>query len=164
MLKILSSFHALQFRQLSDVYEDSNCQLGHMRYRNEHEAQQLLMAEQDLYSYLKEFYKMQGAYCAVWQEGDMYISALRIEPFRDGLLLSGLETIPHMRRRGYGLQLVKAVLEDIRSRTTLPVYSHIDKSNVASLFLHEKAGFVRIYDQATFLDGSVQNSAYTLKF
>ena len=164
MLKIASTFFELDFRRLTDVYEDSNRQLGHTRYRNEHDTQQLLMAEQDLYFYLKEFYKTQGAYCAVWQEGAVYISALRIEPFRDGLLLNGLETIPHMRRRGYGFMLVEAVLTDIRSRTTLPVYSHIDKSNVASLLLHEKAGFARISDQATFLDGSVQNSAYTLKF
>jgi len=164
MLKISLSLKELDFRQLTDVYQDSIRQSGYEHYYHESEQQQILMAEQDLYLYLKEFYKIHDAYCAVWEENGVYISALRMEPYRDGLLVNGLETMPNMRRRGYGVLLLKAVLAHIRKTSSLPVYSHVDKNNTASLSLHQKAGFKRIFDNASFLDGSVRNSAYTLQF
>ena len=66
---------------------------------------------------------MPGACYAVLEEGGAYRSAVRWEPYADGVLISALETVPEMRRKGYGEQLLREVLR----RTDRKVYSHIAK-------------------------------------
>lgn len=92
-------------------------------------------------------------------EAGEYISALRLEPYKDGLLLEALETAPRHRRKGYGYQLLKAVLNAFPDRK---IYSHVSKRNVPSLAIHEKCGFRKISDAAAYIDGSVNERAVTL--
>ena len=73
------------------------------------------------------------------------------------MLLEALETHPQHRRKGYALRLMAAVLAG-QSR----VYSHVGKKNKASLGVHEKCGFRRISEQATYIDGSVNSHCCTL--
>lgn len=105
------------------------------------------------YEYLADvFFVTHGARYFVLEEDGAYLSALRIEPFWDGLLLAGLQTHPHHRCRGYALALMGEVLEGLRG---MKIYSHIEKKNPASRAIHEKLGFSRIRDCATLLDGTV---------
>lgn len=160
MLEIVNSLGKLRFGMLMEVYAESNREKGAAEYPWETEDSRILQAEQDFYQYLREcFFVTPGAFYAVWICRGRYVSALRMEPFRDGLLLEALETAPKERGRGYATLLISAVLERLEGQK---VYSHIHKKNVASLRTHEKCGFQKILDYAVYADGSVLNSSVTL--
>ena len=93
MLKLATRMRELNFYALMDVYREGNEENGAAAYPRADEAEQLLLAEQDFYQYLREsFFQTEGAFYAVWTEKGYYVSALRLEPYQDGLLLEALET------------------------------------------------------------------------
>lgn len=150
MLFIARSMKELNFSQLMAVYAESNGQ----------KEEGMLAAEQDFYQYLREsFFKTPGAYYAVWLSEGKYVSAFRMEPYKDGVLLEGLETVPNQRRKGFAQMLMCAVLPREKK-----VYSHVSKRNIPSLKVHEKCGFRRISEQAVYIDGSVDGKCCTLCF
>ena len=152
MLYLAKSLQQLHFSKLMEVYIEGNLEKA--------ADAGLLQAEQDFYQYLHDcFFPTSGAVYAVWMEDGEYLSALRLEPYKDGLLLEALETAPEHRRKGYGYQLMTAVLAEFTGET---IYSHVSKRNVPSLAIHEKCGFRKIADFAAYIDGSVNNSAVTL--
>lgn len=160
MLLVARSMPELDFSQLMAVYEEGNRENAAQLHPNLSEGQGLLQAEQDFYQYLRyEFFAAAGAYYAIWQENGKYCSALRIEPYKDGVLLEALETAPEQRRKGYGEKLMRAVLPMEKK-----IYSHVSKRNAASLGIHEKCGFRRISEQAVYIDGSVNNKCCTFCF
>ena len=160
MLLIVGSMKELNFAQLMDVYIEGNRENAAESYPSLPEGQGLLQAEQDFYQYLRyDFFGAVGAYYAVWIEDGGYVSALRIEPYKDGVLLAGLETAPCQRNKGYAESLVRQVLREEKK-----VYSHVSKQNAASLRVHEKCGFRRVSEQATYIDGSVNSKCCTLLY
>ena len=159
MLHLADKLHRLNFGKLMAVYEEGNLENGSYLWPDLSRGQQLLQAEQAFHQYLAEaFFPTPGAVYAIWEEAGEYVSALRLEPYEDGLLLEALETAPEQRRKGYGEKLLRAVLEAFPQR----IYSHVSKKNTASLAVHQKCGFVRILDHARYIDGSVAHSAVTL--
>lgn len=162
MLIIARKMGELSFLRLMAVYAESNRETGEDFFPGEPEMRQLALAEERARQYLQEdFFAQPGAFYALWQVEGRYVSALRLEPYRDGQLLEGLETDPDHRRRGYAGALMKAVLE-------LPgvgkVYSHVGKRNLASLAVHKSCGFRIIADVASYVDGSVDDRCYTLLY
>lgn len=144
MLKIVKKLSQLNFAELMRVYSPNS-----------------LQAEQDFYDYLRrDFFRQEGVFYAVWEEDGVYISALRLEPFRDGLLLEGLETRPERRRQGYAKNLLSQVLNE----TKKPVYSHIHKKNAASQAVHMVCGFVKIQNCAVYIDSSADSRCDTWRF
>lgn len=163
MLKLIRTMGELDFSRLMDVYIEGNRENGNVFYPQLPPQEQLLRAEQDFYAYLREFFRTPGAVYALWEEKGRYISALRLEPYRDGLLLEALETMPDCRRQGYGKMLVLAALEAVWQENPLPVYSHVHKRNHPSLAIHKACGFSRISEQAVYIDGSVTDRSCTLR-
>lgn len=151
MLKIARNMSQLPFSQLKQVYEQSIMEAVQRDYPGKDDA--LLQAEMDLYDYLRNvFFKTGGAYCCLWEEAGMAVSVLRLEPYRDGLLVTGLETSPHLRGKGYATKLLHASVAQLESN--MPVYAHIHRSNRASAAVHIKCGFEIIANYSIFLDGS----------
>lgn len=160
MLLIARKLKELSFGKLMEVYAEGNQENGRESWPDEHPSRQQMLAEQDFYDYLRQvFFTTPRAVYAIWQLDDTYVSALRLEPYRDGLLLEALETIPEHRRKGYGKALVNAVLENWPE---VRIYSHVAKWNEASLQTHESCGFQKILDHAVYVDGSVHHNAVTL--
>jgi len=160
MLHIIETMKELNFTKLMAVYEESNRENGAENYPEETEFRQIFLQEENFYQYLQEiFFKTSGAVCAVWEEAGEYRAALRLEPYKDGLLLEALETTPDFRRKGYGRQLIQAVQERF---SEVKIYSHVHKKNLPSLAIHEACGFQRISEQATYIDGSVNARCCTL--
>lgn len=160
MLKIVRKMNDLSFGKLMEVYIEGNLENGQDLWPDEPESRQIALAEQEFYNYLQQvFFKTSGAQYLIWEENGSYVSALRLEPYQDGLLLEALETVPEARRRGYAAQLMYAALESVGN---VKVYSHVHKRNLASLRTHEKCGFVRILDHAVYADGSVNDVCSTL--
>lgn len=160
MLYIARSLGQLDFSQLMAVYEEGNLENARELYPHLPQGQALLQAEQDFYHYLcHDFFTVPDAYYAIWQEKGSYVSALRIESYRDGVLLEALETHPQYRRRGFAQALIRAVLPLEKK-----IYSHVGKKNAASLGVHEKCGFLRVSERSVYIDGSVNEKCCTLCF
>lgn len=155
MLHLARNLNELNFSSLMNVYIEGNLEKAE-------EGLSLLQAEQDFYQYLHDdFFRAPGAVYCVWQEAGCYVSALRLEPYKDGWLLEALETAPEHRRKGFAEALIRQILQ-------LPqygkIYSHIHKKNTASLAVHEKCGFRRISESAVYISGSVNSRACTMCF
>ena len=152
MLRIIRKMRELDFPALMEVYEEGNRENGEELWPELPEGLRMLSAEQAFRQYLQEcfFVTPEAVYC-VWLENGKYVSALRLEPYQDGLLLEALETAPACRRHGYATALVRAVLEVYGEKK---IYSHVSKRNAASLATHEKCGFYRVADHAVYADGS----------
>ena len=161
MLILATSLRQLRFGDLMEVYADSNEEKA-SDWPNLPHGYALTLAEQDFRQYLVEvFFPTPGAVCAVWEENGKYVSALRLEPYRDGLLLEGLETHPIHRRKGYAALLISTVQQHLGA---VKIYSHVEKRNAASLKTHEKCGFSIISDHAVYINGNVDHRCCTLLY
>ena len=154
----------VHFSQLMDVYMEGNRENGAAHYPQLSSDQQLMQAEQDFYAFLQEFFSADKAVYAVWECEGKYVSALRLEPYKDGFLLEALETMPEFRRLGYARKLIQSALKSISAEYRLPVYSHVNKRNQASLAVHAACGFENILDYAVYIDGSVTHRCCTLRW
>lgn len=152
MLIICRSLSQLNYRELVGVYQESILKLGKLNYPDYSEDRQLLEAEQDFYLFLKEFFRSPGAAYFIWAPEGRYESALRVESYRDGLLVEGLETAPCSRHKGYAKMLLEKTLPNLPERR---VYSHINRDNRYSIEVHLSCGFSRISDCSFYIDGSV---------
>lgn len=159
MLKIIKSMKELDFSALMEVYVEGNLENGAELWPEESEGQQLLRAEQAFHQYLREcFFPAAGACYCVWLDGKTYVSALRLEPYQDGLLLEALETAPEQRQKGNAKALIRAAQACFPDRK---IYSHVSKRNIASRRTHEACGFRVILDHAVYADGSVLSNSVT---
>ena len=151
MLLIARKISDLSYGKLMEVYRETVTSAAKENFPHEPEFQALQQAEQDWYQYLKEsFFRTKDVFAAVWVVDGKYASIFRAEPFMDGYLIAGLETAPELRGKGYGTQLLNAALNQMQGN----VYSHILKTNTASIRVHEKCGFRKYLDTAWCLDGS----------
>lgn len=164
MLKLYDKLGQIDFGKLMALYLEGNQDNAAYFYPNEDPNVALMKAEQDFYQYLKEsFFRVYGAVYAIWEENGLYLSALRLEPYEDGLLLEALETHPLYRRRGYGKKLICSVIAYLKGEGSGVIYSHVNKSNKASLGIQLACGFQRVSERAVYIDGSVSQNACTMR-
>lgn len=160
MLKWITNRNEISFPKLMEVYAQTNLKTAREEWPDLPEGFALEKAERDFNDYLRDvFFPTEGAAYALWELEGCYVSALRIEPYKDGLLIEALETAPDQRRKGYGKALLQAVI--CRTGST-KLYSHVEKHNKASMALHKSCGFVRESDYAVYIDGSVNYRGCTL--
>lgn len=162
MLKLVKTMKELPLPQLMALYEESNRRIGAQHYPRQPGPRQLQLAEEDFRQYLSQvFFPTSGAVYALWLVEGIPVSALRLEPYRDGMLLEGLETAPNARRHGYATALLRQVQAQLPEKN---LYSHVDKHNAPSLAVHKKAAFQILSYSATYIDGSVSTHALTLRW
>lgn len=151
MLRVYSSMADLPFGKLMEIYAQSNRELGE-QWPREAEDYRPALAEQEFYAYLRQcFFTLPSARYFLWEEQGRPVSAVRCEAYRDGVLLTALETAPDCRRKGYATLLLQAVLHQLQSEK---VYVHIRHDNKVSLSVHQKCGFEKVKSGARLLDGS----------
>lgn len=162
VLKVIRSMKELPFGHLMAVYAESNAEAGRQRWPEETPERGIDLAEQDFYEYLRQsFFRIPGAVYCLWLVEGACVSALRLEPWKDGLLLTGLETAPDRRNRGYACALIRGVQAHLGQQGSVKLYSHIHKRNTASIHTHEKCGFRKISDMAVYIDGSANSQGAT---
>jgi len=165
MVKIVNGMNQLKFSELMYVYSEANMDNGAERYPNLSVDAQIREAEVDFYNYLNDvFFQTDGAFYAILELNCRYVSALRMEPYRDGWLLCALETAPNERNRGHAFNLIRSSLDYLRTFNSKKVYSHVSKDGWASIATHMKCGFRIEKDHAVYLDGSVLHSCYTMVY
>lgn len=163
MLRTIKQPNMLPYSPMMEIYADSLRAAAKRDYPSIAENQALLQAEQDFYSYLyNDFFSVLGAACFLWELQGRPVAAARIEPYNDGMLLTGLETRPDMRNRGIAKELLTAVLHYAKQEGVMQVYSHVTKNNAASLAVHKACGFSIVSNYAVCLDGSTDGNMYTL--
>ena len=162
MLRVFERYDEIDFRQLMDVYSQWNQENGANLYPKMERNVQKLYSEQDFYGFLQSFFKVRGAMYFVWIAEGRYVAALRVEPYQDGFLLEGLETLPEERRKGYASCLVCAAIKYLHGRSCDRIYSHVRKDNLPSFELHDKCGFHIYKDDAVYIDGTYCTDSYTL--
>lgn len=164
MLILAESLKDVPFGELMAVYEGTNRENARRKYGYP-DGFSLRQEEADFYQYLREiFFRTPGAVYALWEAQGHCVSALRLEPYRDGWIVSALETAPEQRRKGYAALLIRNVQLLCADRGVGKLYSHVDKHNGASLGVHKKCGFRVASDHAAYLDGSVDSRSFTLVF
>ena len=161
MLQIITSRKQLDISQILQVYRQSLQKSGAVNYPQLDDNCQLIEAEQDFYFYLLDFLIEPETYCFAWNVAGKYASILRVEPYRDGVLIEGLETHPELRKQGYAKKLLNSVLEYLNRNGTCNVYAHISKDNTASQKTHLSCGFCCVADYAAYIDGSVDYKSDT---
>lgn len=162
MMLTARSLDELSFRDLMEIYAESNLENAQELWPQLSEGEGILRVEQDFYRYLREvFFPVPGAVYCIWEEAGRYISALRLEPYRDGLLVEALETAPADRCMGYGARILQAAQQLAGEKK---LYSHVGKRNTASLQTHLRCGFQRVSEQAVYVDGSVNSYCCTLVY
>ena len=165
MLVIARSLEELNFPELMKIYVEGNREHGEDLWPEKAPDEQLRLAEQDFYAYLKDrFFPKSGAKYFAWAVEGRYVSALRLEPYQGGLLLEALETLPEERRKGYAVSLIRAVQAWLRDMGSGEVYSHVSKRNTASLKTHAKCGFEIFKDYSVYSDGYRNENAYTMRY
>ena len=163
MLIIARTLAELDFPQLMNIYIEANREHGEDLWPEKSEEEQILLSEQDFHTFLQErFFTKAGALCMIWSIQGSYVSALRLEPYRDGYLMEALETSPDERRKGYACDLIAAMQEWIGKKDTEKVYSHVSKRNIPSLKTHLHCGFEIIMDYSVYSDGTHNDRAYTM--
>ena len=160
MLKIVSKMGQLPFGALMEIYAQSNGEMARGQWPRLGAAEALQRAEMEFYQYLRhDFFTMGDSFYALWEEGGKPVAAARLERWRDGWLLEGLETHPDHRGKGYA----SGVLQGVLDRVHLPVYVHVAKGNRVSLHIHEKCGFIRHRDTA-LVNGDYDGRFVTLVY
>lgn len=151
MLRVYTSMADLPFGKLMRIYTQSNREQVR-KWIGEPEEQGVAQAEQEVYAYLRQcFFTLPSARLFLWEEQGCLVSAVRCEGYRDGVLLTALETAPDCRGRGYAKALLSAVLEHLGKGK---VYVHIRLDNQASIAVHRRCGFQKLKSGARLLDGS----------
>lgn len=161
MFYILNNIRQVNFGQLMDVYSEANRERASDAYAHMERGQGILEAEQEFYAFLREFFRLPGAYLALWAPDGVYKAALRIEPYEDGVLIEGVETAPDSRRQGHGAKLLQETVKYLKNEKAEKIYSHIARDNIASVRLHRSCGFEKLLDHAVYVDGSVNRRADT---
>lgn len=161
MLIIVRSIRQLQISQFMEIYRESNMENAAIFFPYDPPGVALTMAEQEFVRYLRDdFFKNSEAFYAIWTEENLWVSALRMEPYKDGFLLEALETHPDHRKKGYATSLIKAVQQIVSA----PIYSHVSKKNVSSLAVHKACDFHKLKEYAVYVDGSVSDQAFTMYY
>ena len=159
MIEVFYRLDNIRFGELMCVYEEGNRENADIRYANMDRNAALLQVEQDFFAYLNEvFFVQKNAKYYILIENNKYVCAARMEPYADGYLLTGLETRPEYRRRGYAKKLLREIVGFVEQT----IYSHVMKDNLASLKTHYSCGFEIVSEHAEFIDGTTSHSCYTL--
>lgn len=148
MLKIVRNSGELDVSRLKNVYDETII------------AQKLEYSE--FIEGLYDFLRINDVAIFIRQLENEYVCALRLEPYRQGYLISWLETRKDFRNAGHAKALLRDVLSWCCENGKVPVYTHVLKSNLRSLNVFTGCDFEITGKPAVLLDGSVSSAYHTL--
>lgn len=144
MLLRITNASELDERKLMDVYFESNFENTDYFYPEETDKDVAVRkVEAGFLDFMKnEFFTLPKATCWVWDDGGVWLSALRTCEIQERLYyLEALETHPAHRKKGYGSLLLRAVLQELKQEGPFRLCDCVSKKNTASLRTHEVCGF-----------------------
>ncbi|HYB94325.1 MAG TPA: ribosomal protein S18-alanine N-acetyltransferase [Vicinamibacterales bacterium] len=91
-----------------------------------------------------------AAFCAFWLVGDQ----AHINQFA---------VWPHLRRRGFGLQLLEAVIAEAAHLGAVELTLEVRESNLAALQLYQRAGFARAGTRKNYYTNPVEDALILIR-
>ena len=150
MLLKISSYRGLEAEKLMAVYAESNLENTDYFFPDETDKEAAVRkVEESFLEFLRnDFFTQDGALYWVLEENGAWVSALRTCKIQDGLYyLEALETVPELRKKGYGSRLLSGVLEAMKKEGPFRLCDCVSKRNAASLKTHEKCGFAIVSEE-----------------
>lgn len=163
MLIRIDRFEALDGAKLMELYAESNAENAEYFYPDLKKEDAERRVAQEFLAFLRDefFRKPENTYW-VWEQDDVYLSALRLTELPDRLFyLEALETHPAHRRKGCATALLQAVIETLKRSGPFRICDCVSKHNTESIRTHLRAGF-RIVSETgyDYLQGESDNRDY----
>ena len=149
MLKIVNRFCDLDIDRILLVYEEQFS--GRSKLTKDDFCEDWML-----------FFRDKHNVCCIWETEATFKACLRIEPYRDGALITCLETAPQDRGPGHATALINAVKDYLKQQNCSAMYVHILENNKVSMHTHRKAGFTKYSDVAHLVDGTISQRYCTL--
>ena len=168
MLKRITDFGTVDTRKLMDVYAESNVENTAYFCPEETDPEKAVrFVEEGFLNYLKnEFLSSPGNAVWVLEKDGIWLSALRTTMVSEGLyFLEALETRPDSRKRGYGSELLSAVISALKETGAFRLCDCVDKANTASVRTHERCGFVKVSEEGyDYLQEETDPGSYGMEY
>lgn len=163
MIIIAKKLEELDFSALMEIYAEGNEENALKCWPEKYPEERTALARESYFEYLRDgFYGESHGTYYIYEEAGVYLAALRLECFMEGLLLEALETRPNARQKGFAKKLIKAVQALLPSGTR--VYSHVSKSNAASIAAHKACDFEIVCDYVVCDDGEKNDKQLTFLY
>ncbi len=152
MIIAAKNLEELDFSALMDIYAEGNEENALKFWPEKSPEERNVLALEAYFEYLRDgfFSESKGTYY-IFEEAGVYMAALRLEHYGDGVLLEALETRPDARKKGFATKLIKEVQTRMPRGTR--IYSHVSKSNAASIAVHTACDFEMVCDWVICDDG-----------
>lgn len=168
MLIRITDFGSVDARKLMDVYAESNSENTSYFCPEESDREKAVrIVEEGFLNYLKnEFLASPGNALWVLEKNGIWVSALRTYLVSEGLyFLEALETRPDSRERGYGSELLSAVISALKETGSFRLCDYVHKANLASIRTHERCGFAKVSEEGyDYLQGETVPGSYGMEY
>lgn len=168
MLKKIVSFEEVDGRKLMDLYQEGNIEKRDSFYPDMADRSLALQkCEDEFLDYIRtDFFSREGSEYWILEEGEVWISALRLYKIDEGFYyIEALETHPEYRRRGFAGRLLKGVIEQLKTRGPFRLCDCVGKRNEASIRTHKKCGFeIASESGIDYLNNETNDWQYGMQF
>lgn len=164
MLLKITSMDDLDIPALMAVYAEGNEENAAYFYPDLSEPERIRKAETEFARFLREeFFPKPENVQFVLEKNGVWAAALRLTKLADCWWLEALETKPGERRKGYALELLRAVQSELGPGAV--IRDCVSKRNEPSLRTHFAAGFEIENDPAVeYPDGTTDDRCYGMRF
>jgi len=143
---------------LMEIYAEGNEENAEYFFPDMERENAIRLVEQQFAEYLREdFFSEEGNLLYVLEAEGHWASALRLYPTPEGYYIEALETKPALRRRGYGREILRQVIDELEPPCT--VRDCVSRKNLPSIRTHLAAGFTQVEEAKNLLDGTVNEKA-----
>lgn len=162
LLEFETMTEAERLRLVREVYHEAVWENVHEEpLEPEEETEALRREEQGFIDFFQTFLAQEKNRYYVLEAAGRWVSALRLTRVRDFYYMEALETAPEEKRKGYAAHLINEVIRLLEKRGAVTIRSNVHKTNIPSLAVHEKCGFVIEEENGTnHLTGKVSQRLY----
>ena len=168
MLLVITNYEEIDGRKLMDIYKESNLDNTDYFYPAEKNKDIAVKNVEDGFlDYLQnEFFIQNGSIYWVYEVDGMWVSALRTNLIKPGLLyIEAFETRPDQRKKGYASKLLASIVQVLKQIGPFKLCSCVNKKNEESLNVHLKFGFKKVAENGyNYLLNSSEELDYGLEF
>ena len=124
------------YHMIHSVYSEASYEVAKKEHKTIREAEQYYVEK-----FLDKFKNRNETTYYVWEVNGEWVSVLRLIKLDDFYFMEALETAPEHRRKDYASQLIQTLTQQLEDEHAI-IRSKVRKTNIASLRIHQKCGFV----------------------
>lgn len=130
------------YRMVHSVYIEASYENAKEKYPESEDLTEAMKQEEIYFveKFLGKFMSKNKNSYYVLEENGVWVSALRLTKLDGYYFMEALETAPAYRKKGYAEKLISEVIMHLGEGAV--IRSNVRKTNIASLAIHKKCGFV----------------------